>query len=140
MAYATVQDMVKRFGVVEMTRLTTPSDQDMDGIVATVADTALESASAIMDSYIRRRYATPLDLPPTEITDACCDVARFRLSTGDQKSTSEEVRQRHKDAMQWLADIARGVVTLDLDEVSAGDESFAQVSIRAGTPYGGGVF
>ena len=42
MAYAAIQDLIDRFGATELIRLTTPSDQDMDGIVQTVAETALE--------------------------------------------------------------------------------------------------
>src|SRR5882724_8286908 len=110
MAYATVDDMVLRFGAIDMIRLTTPADQELDGIVRAVAETAFETASAIMDSYIRKRYRTPLDMAPPEVVAKCCDLARFELSTGDQKSPSEEVRSRRNDAIQWLRDIADGRV------------------------------
>ena len=142
MPYATVDDMVRRFGATEMIRLTTPSDQEVDGIVQAVACTALETATATMDSYIRRRYRTPLDVAPPEIVAKCCDLARFELSTGDQKTCSEEVRMRAKDATAWLKDISDGKVVLDLEEVTPGDESYAQVSTRDGygTPYGRGPF
>jgi phage gp36-like protein len=137
MAYATVNDMINRFGATEMVRLTTPSDQEMDGVVATVAETALNSAGAIMDSYIGRRYRVPMDVPPAVVTDTCCDIARFKLSSGDQKTCSEEVRVRHKDAMDWLRDVSVGKVVLELDEVAAGDESHAQVSTGRPPMYGG---
>lgn len=140
MAYATVDDLVKRFGSTELIRLTTPSDQDMDGIVRAVADTALDSASAIMDSYIGRRYRVPMDLPPTAVTDICCDITRFRLSSGDGKTCSEEVRARHKDAMQWLRDVSVGTVVLELDQVATSDESYAMASTREDAPFGRGGF
>ena len=138
MAYATIDDMVRRCGTVEMIRLTTPSDREMDGIVCETAETALASVSAIMDSYIGRRYRTPMDVAPTVVTDLCCDMARFRLSTGDQKTCSEEVRARHKDAMAWLSDVSLGKVVLELDEVATGDESYAQTSDRGfrDAPFG----
>jgi phage gp36-like protein len=138
MAYATVTDMINRFGATEMVRLTTPSDQEMDGVVATVAATALNSAGAIMDSYIGRRYRVPMDVSPPVVTDICCDIARFKLSTGDQKTCSEEVRVRHKDAMDWLRDVSLGKVVLELDEVATGDESYAQVSTGRDAMFGGG--
>ena len=137
MAYATVQDMVTRFGANELIRLTTPADQALDGIVTAVADTALNSASVMMDSFIGRRYKTPMDLPPPVVTDMCCDIARFRLSTGDQKTPSEEVRARHKDAMSWLESVSKGLVVLELDEVAPGDESYAEVQTREAAPFGG---
>lgn len=140
MPYATVDDMVRRFGATELIRLTTPADQEMNGIVQTVATTALETATAVMESYIRRRYRTPLDVPPPEVVSKCCDLARFELSTGDGKTCSEEVRMRAKDATGWLSDISVGKVVLDLEEVTPGNESYAQASTRDFAPYGRGVF
>lgn len=140
MAYATVNDLVLRFGATEIIRLTTPSDQELDGIVPAVATTALESASAFMDGYIGRRYQVPMEIPPPAITDNCCDIARFKLSTGDQKTCSEEVRMRHTDALRWLQDISLGKVVLDLAEVTEGDESYAQVSVGREEHFGRGGF
>lgn len=140
MAYATIEDLVKRFGSTELIRLTTPEDQPIDGIVRDVAEIALDSASALMDGYIGRRYEVPMDLPPPVVTDKCCDLARFSLSTGDQKTCSEEVRARQKDAMTWLTDISVGRVVLSLKEVEAGDESHAMVQTRDNAPFGRGGF
>lgn len=140
MAYATVDDMVLAFGSTEMVRLTTPADQEMDGIVRDVADAALVSASALIDSYLGKRYRVPMDLPTPAVTDACCDLARYRLSTGDGKSCSEDVRARNNDATRWLRDVSSGAVVLDLDEVATGDESFAQMSERECAPFGRGAF
>lgn len=140
MAYAAIQDLVDRFGATELIRLTTPADQDMDGIVQIVAETALESASAMMDTYIGRRYRVPMDLPPPVVTDLCCDIARFRLSTGDQKTCPDEVRARHKDAMAWLGDVSRGTVVLELDEVETSEESYAMAQTRDDQPFGRGGF
>jgi phage gp36-like protein len=130
MAYVTVDDLVRRFGEVEIIRLSTPADQDVDGIVLPVIEQAAEGASAVMDSYIRKRYRTPLDVPPPEVVQKCCDIVRFELATGDGKTCSDEIRARQKDAMGWLLEIARGNVLLDLEEVSIGDESYAQATTR----------
>lgn len=130
MAYATVQDMIQKFGTSEMIRLSVPDGQDMDSIVADVIERAAADASALMDSYIRKRYRTPLDVPPQEVVAKCCDIARFELSSGDQKQPSDQVTRRHDQALDWLRDIAKGVVTLELDEVAPGDESYAQMDAR----------
>lgn len=128
MAYATAQDMIDRFGQTEMTRLSVPADQSMDGGVDVGAmERVLEEVSATADSYLRKRYRTPLDVAPAEVRRVVCDMARFDLSSGEQKVPSEEVRARHKDALQWLRDVADGRVTLELDEVVPGEESRARV-------------
>ncbi len=129
MAYATVTDMIARFGAEELIRISTPAGQDMDGVVGHVVDAALEDATALMDSYIRRRYQTPLDVPPPEVTAACCNIARFNLATGDGKTCSDEVKARNDRAERWLRDIAKGDVRLDLDEVAPTTEETAKVHI-----------
>jgi phage gp36-like protein len=127
MAYATATDMIARFGSDELIRISTPASQDMDGVVASVVDAALEDASAVMDSYIRRRYQTPLDVPPPEIVVCCCNIARFNLATGDGKTCSDEVKSRNDRAERWLRDIAAGTVRLDLEEVAPTTEETAEV-------------
>ncbi len=130
MAYAGVQDMIDRFGQVEMIRLTTPADQDMDTVQPAPILRALDDASALIDGYLRRRYQVPLDLIPAEIGRAACVLARFDLSTGDNREASERTTQDRKDTVAWLTQISRGDVLLPLAEVTPGDQSFAQVQTR----------
>ena len=130
MAYASVQDMIDTFGQVELIRLTTPADQDMDTVQTDPVNRALDDASAMIDGYLRRRYQVPLDLVPPEIRRACCVLARYYLSTGDQREASERATQDRKDAVTWLTQISRGEVLLPLSEVVPGDQSFAQVQTR----------
>jgi phage gp36-like protein len=129
MAYATVTDMISRFGAEELIRISTPAGQDMDGVVNQVVDAALEDASALMDSYIRRRYQTPLDVPPPEIVACCCNMGRFNLATGDGKTCSDEVKARNDRAERWLHAIAKGDVRLDLEEVAPTTEETAEAYI-----------
>ena len=129
MAYATAADMIARFGTEELIRISTPAGQDMDGVVAEVVMAALHDASALMDSYIRRRYRTPLDVAPLEVVAMCCNIARFNLATGDGKTCSDEVKARNDRAERWLRDIAKGDVRLDLEEVAPTTEETADVYI-----------
>ncbi len=142
MAYATTADMLRRFGQQEMIRLTTPAGEDMDAVVVATCDAALDGASAVMDSYLRQRYATPLSSSPEEVARACCDIARYDLSTGDGKSPGDEVTKRYDAAIRWLRDVSGGMVKLDLAQVDAGDESFAMMRERdaACAPFGGGTW
>jgi phage gp36-like protein len=130
MAYATVSDLIERFGQTEMVRLTTPADQDLDGIVMTVAEAKIEDASALIDSYVRKRYRTPMDVPPQEIVRACCILARYDLATGEQREPTEQMREQRSETMAWLRDIAAGKALLELDEVAPSDESYARESSR----------
>ncbi len=137
MAYATVRDMIERFGQTEMVRLTTPADQDLGGIVTEVAEAKLDDASAQIDSYVGKRYQVPMAVPPQVIVRAACILARYDLATGEQREPTEQMRLQRQETIAWLRDIANGNVVLELDEVAPGDESYAQASTRRPI-YGGG--
>lgn len=129
-AYATVTDMITRFGETEMIRLTTPSGADMDAVVCEKAEAALADASAQIDTYLRKRYMVPLDLVPPEIGRACCILARYDLYLGEDKQPSDQVKETRAEVVRWLGEISLGRVLLDLTEVEAGDNSYAQAQTR----------
>lgn len=137
MPYATVDDMIARFGSEELIQISTPAGQDQDGIVADVVMAAVTDASAMMDGYIGRRYRVPMDIPPSIVTAVCCDMARWRLSIGGGRTPSETIRTGYKDAITWLTDVSVGRVVLELDEVAPSDESYAQASTGREAMFGG---
>lgn len=137
MAYAVVRDMIDRFGQTEMVRLTTPADQDLDGVVMPVAEAKLDDASALIDSYVGKRYRVPMDVAPQVIVRAACILARYDLATGEQREPTEQMRLQRQETIAWLRDIANGNVVLELDEVAPSDESYAQAQTRRPI-YGGG--
>lgn len=135
MVYATPSDMIDRFGQAEMIRLTTE-----DGAAMTAVDTdkltrAIAEAQAQADTFLRKRYDVPLTEVPLEIRRVVCIMARYDLAHGESREPSEQVRLARKEAIEWLGQIARGEVELDLDEVQSGSDSFAIMSDRTQT-YG----
>ena len=130
MAYASVDDMVLRFGRDELIRLTTPAGDDLVDVVAAPALAALEDVSGEIDTYLRKRYRVPLDIVPAEIQRAACHMARFELSLGEQREASDQVRQMRKETLEWLAKISQGAVVLDLQQIAPGDESYAMAQTR----------
>ena len=130
MAYATVQDMIDRFGQQEMIRLTTPDDQELDGVNAEVADAKLADASGVIDTYVGKRYRVPMDVPPAPVVRACCILARYDLACGGARNPSEQMTTQRADVMTWLRDVSTGKAVLELDEVAPSQESYAQASDR----------
>ncbi len=130
MAYATVEEMIGRFGEAEMMRLTTPANADLVAVQSAPAKVALEDASAVIDTFLRKRYRAPLDVAPKEIKRACCILARYDLATGEQKQPSETMVAERKETLAWLKQIASGDVVLDLEEVTTGEESFSAMQTR----------
>ena len=129
--YSSVADMTARFGVVEMIRLTTPSGTPLLGAPDPVMITrALTEASAIVDSYLRRRYETPVTAVVPEITRAAAILARYDLMFGDERQPSEQATASRNEVIRWLESIRDGKTLLDLVAVPSSEESQAIVSTR----------
>ncbi|MFC3875318.1 gp436 family protein [Neisseria musculi] len=123
MAYATVGDMVARFGDLEVIQIT---DRNQDGeIDDDVARVALEDATAEIDAYLGRFSRPFADTPPI-LVRLCCDIARYRLTAASGVLITEEIRNRYKiDVLDLLRAIAKGDVQLGVDgtggEIAAAD-------------------
>lgn len=129
MTYATQQDMVNRFGDREVIALT---DRDNSGIIdAPVLQSALESADDEINTYLAGNYALPLSSALPIVRDFACDIARYRLCSGEVIET-EEVRNRYKDAIKFFEKVARGLVSLG---VNALNQPTAMIgSVKSTTP------
>ncbi|MEL6183077.1 MAG: DUF1320 domain-containing protein [Myxococcota bacterium] len=106
MAYATQQEYTTRFGgqhVEVSADLNDDCSPDGDAITA-----ALDDACSIIDSYIGKRYATPLaDPAPNVIKRLTLEIADYYLSK-DMGPYTEEKRQRYDDAMMFLCKVSKG--------------------------------
>lgn len=135
MAYATAADMRARFGEQELILLTTGDGMPMDTVDTDKVAVALADASALIDSYLRRRYLTPVSPAPTELVRACCHLARYDLALGGSRDPSTQTTDMRKQTMEWLRQVHDGVALL-ADATPAGGQSFAQAQDRGETIYG----
>ena len=116
MPYATPQDLIDRLGAREATAI---SDRFGTGQPdAGVLTLALAQAEDELNAYVGRRYALPLltstgavAAVPTMLTRLAIDVARYR-QTGTEIMETEAIRNRFKDAVKILEQIANGSVSL----------------------------
>lgn len=107
MPYATLSDLIERFGELELTQLT---DAATPGLIdEAVAARALADAAAVVDGHLGGRYALPLASVPPVLVGAACDLARARLY---KDVLPEAVAKRHDDAMKYLGLLGRGRITL----------------------------
>lgn len=133
-AYATIQDMVRRYGQVEMIRLTVADGQEAVAIDTVRLQDALDRAAATIDSYVRRRYQTPVTPAPAELVDANGVLARFDLMFGEGREPTEQARLQHKQKIEWLESVRDGKTFL-ADATPAGQQSSAMVRDRGVAPY-----
>jgi len=112
--YATVTDMIARFGETQIIRLSRPEDRTAVTVDEAKVNTALADATALIDGYIRGRYSVPIAAPPEDIARAACILARYDLAQGEHTDPSEEMAKGRKDVITWLENIARELINLDV--------------------------
>lgn len=83
---------------------------------AAIIAAALRVASGEIDTYIRQRYALPLtnlrSADAAVLQSACLYIARYHLADSDDR-VSEGIRNRYRDTLTWLKDVAAGRALLD---------------------------
>ncbi|MBD8554915.1 DUF1320 domain-containing protein [Rhizobium sp. CFBP 8762] len=112
--YASVSDMIARFGETQIIRLSRPEDRTAQAVDDDKVNLALADASSLIDGYVRGRYLVPIATPPAEIVRAACILARYDLAQGEHTDPSEEMAKGRKDVITWLEQIAREIIHLDL--------------------------
>jgi len=87
-----------------------------DGLDDSVIDTALQWASRIAASYIRKRKVFPLVSWGDDLKSSVCRIARYELICNQGyaplSGSNETLRMRYLDELAWLKDIALGDVEL----------------------------
>jgi phage gp36-like protein len=127
MSYATLQDLIDRFGADELLAI---ADRDGDGSVdADLVAAALADAAGTIDSYIGRRYTLPLSATPAQLTARACDIARWLLYTD---MPHERVTKAHDAAVAWLKDVAAGRADLDAGGAEPAGDGPGRVAIDSG--------
>lgn len=113
--YASVQDLIARFGQRELIQLTNGPEDPGTAVIAAPAELALTDASSTIDGYLRSRYRLPLAAVPQRLVGLACDIARFGLMHGEGKIPTDQAKDAHDRAIAFLRDVAKGVADLGLD-------------------------
>lgn len=131
MSYASVQDMVDRFGETEMIRLSRPEDRAAETVLAAKIEKALADATGLINDYLRGRYLIPVPTPGDSLVRAACVLARYDLAKGERVDPTEPMRLDRKEVIGWLEGIAEGKVTIDAPPAASAEGSTgARVSDR----------
>lgn len=140
-AYATVLDLVGRYGADELAqrtdrqlpRLVTGQmlqtaaeggdlsgleDEQQAAVAASlvVLEQALNDASVMVDGYISSRYPVPLNSVPAVLPRLTCELARFNLY---EDICPEHIEKRQIAALKTLRDIADGTLSLGVSPAAS---------------------
>lgn len=147
MPYASVQDMIDRFGQVELVQLTDP---DQIAVQPQRAQRALDDAQAFANGLLAQAYRLPLagcrkpaptpqnprateQAPPPQLVRIVCDVARYYLY--DELAPEHEVALRYKAACAELRAIADGKAQLTCPWGGAPGETLTSGALGDGQVY-----
>ncbi|NIX75389.1 DUF1320 domain-containing protein [Microvirga sp. c23x22] len=111
--YASVEDMVARFGEGEMLRLSVADGDLPDSILPERIEKALTDATDLIDSYLRSRYTVPLAPVPEAILRAACHLARYDLSNSGDKTPTEAMKDSRAEIIAWLTKLSKGDASLE---------------------------
>ncbi len=113
MAYCTVSDILDLISEDELVQLT--DDEGTGEMDTAVVDKAITNADAEIDGYCGKRYSVPLLPVPPVICKLSVDVAIYNLFSRRQ-GAPEDRRTRYKDAIKFLENVAKGLVSLGEDD------------------------
>ena len=117
MAYATKQDLIDRFGLLELVQLTDKVNKPVSTVDDVPVERALTDATALIDTYVGKAAQLPLSVVPPYLAKVACDLARYYLH-GKAAEKEGPVATAYAEAMTWLKDVSKGLVSLDTEGVS----------------------
>jgi phage gp36-like protein len=115
----------------------------LSGIALATRDQSRRSASGVALSHLKKRYGLPLISWGDDIRRAVAHIAAYDLLVvrgfNPLAGSDVAVRDRYLEAVQWLRDVAKGLVEpIDIeDSTAAAEEHGPLVSTSEGGPRWG---
>lgn len=106
----------------------TAEEQAAASAALAVINSKLADADSVIDGYLLSRYTLPLPVVPRLVMGVACDLARYALY--DDVAT-EQITQRHKDAIKLLEAIAVGKLSLGSNDNQAPSQAGSGVNYSA---------
>lgn len=112
MSYAQKSDLIERYGELELIQRTDRTNRPPTTVDEVVVGRALGDAASLIDGYLSKVFALPLDTVPAQLTKLQSDIARYYLH-GTAAEKDGAVARAYGEAVSWLRDVAAGRVKLD---------------------------
>lgn len=117
MAYSTQADLEEQISRAELVELT--DDSGVGSVDTSALARAVADADAEIDSYCGGRYSVPFDPVPAIIRKISVDMAIYHLfSRRSVLKVPEERQKRYDNAIRFLRDVSRGLISLGADAPS----------------------
>tara|TARA_R100001129_G_scaffold173048_1_gene144165 strand:+ start:341 stop:772 length:432 start_codon:yes stop_codon:yes gene_type:complete len=131
LTYVTQQQLIDRFGEKELIQLTDRVNRPATTIDDTVVDGAIADAVALVDGYVGKVYKLPVSPVPTVLTRMSADIARYYLH-GKSADKDGPVHRAYLEAVAWLKDVSKGLVSIDADGVVSAPAGGGSIRAKTG--------
>ncbi len=109
MPYATLDNLIDRYGESELVQLTDRVNVPPIQIDTAVVAAALVDADAIINGYLAGRYTLPLPATPPVLVEHASVIARYKLW---KDAASDKLRADYEDSMKFLTLLGQGKLSL----------------------------
>lgn len=112
MAYCTLQQLKDRYSEQLLVEVSNRGAVATDQVDATLIARAIADADAVIDGYLKVRYALPLSPEvPALVTDLSLAIAVYKAHAS---VVAQKIRDDYRDALKTLAQISAGAIKLDV--------------------------
>lgn len=112
MAYCTLQELVDRYSQRMLVEVSDRGDAATDVVDQALVDRAIADADALIDGYLKVRYALPLASVPRLVKDLSLRIAIYYAHA---HVAAEKVKRDYEEALTTLKHISQGLIRLDIE-------------------------
>ena len=111
--YAAQADILEQLDGDILIQLT--DDADAGTVDADMVTRAIADADAEIDGYCGKRYSVPFSTVPAIVRKFSVDIAIYNLYAR-RKGAPDDRKQRSDNAVKFLANVAKGLISLGEDD------------------------
>jgi len=126
MSYSTQTDLLEQISESELIQLT--DDADAGTVDSDAVSRAIVDADAEIDGYCGSRYDVPFSSTPVMIRKISVDISIYNLYAR-RMGAPEDRKERYDNALRFLRDVGKGVISLGGDAPDIDDDAGPDISV-----------
>lgn len=124
MSYCSLAQLIDRYSAKLLIEISDRGEEPTGEIDAALIARAIADADALIDGYLKVRYALPLASVPSLVTDLSLVISVYKAHA---HVAAEKIVNDYRDALKTLKEIAQGLIQLDVDGVEPAPSGAAEV-------------
>lgn len=128
MPYCTIDELTERYSESLLVQISDRADEATGEIDTGLIDRAIADADALIDGYLKVRYALPLAAVPRLVKDLSL---RISIYFAHAHVAADKIKEDYKDALRVLEAISKGLIVLDIDGAEPAASGASEVRTNA---------